>query len=191
MTVVQKMEFPAPAVDRQEIFRYALTRHPDDATREMLERCLDAALPALTYRVCWVQTPVTLRGNICDFGSFQLTSRRLALQLNGCSQAVIFAATIGLEMDRLIAKYGRLSPAMGLMLQAVGTERVEALCDTFCAQFETGRPRFSPGYGDLKLSAQQVIFDRLDCPRQIGLTLNESLIMSPSKSVTAIVGLAE
>ena len=191
MTVVQKMEFPAPAVDRQEIFRYAMTRRPDEATRALLEQCLDAALPVLSYRVCWMQTPVTLRGNVCDFGSFQLTSRRLAMHLNGCSQAVVFAATIGLEMDRLIARYGRLSPAMGLMLQAVGTERVEALCDTFCAQFETARPRFSPGYGDLKLSAQQVIFDRLDCPRQIGLTLNESLIMSPSKSVTAIVGLPD
>ena len=50
-------------------------------------------------------------------------------------------------------------------------------------------PRFSPGYGDLPLSLQRDIFRVLDCPRKIGLTLNESLLMSPSKSVTAIVGL--
>ena len=191
MIVVQKMEFSAPAVDRQAIFRYALTRLPDEATEKLLEQCLDAALPVLSYRVCWTEVPVTVRGNVCDFGSFQLASRRLATHLNGCSRAVIFAATIGLEMDRLIAKYGRLSPAMGLMLQAVGTERIEALCDTFCAQFSQARPRFSPGYGDLALSAQQVIFERLDCPRQIGLTLNDSCVMSPSKSVTAIVALVD
>ena len=37
---------------------------------------------------------------------------------------------------------------------------------------------------------QKDIFKVLDCERKIGLTLNESLLMSPSKSVTAIVGIA-
>ena len=50
--------------------------------------------------------------------------------------------------------------------------------------------RFSPGYGDLPLDVQKNIFPLLDCERKIGLTLNESLIMSPSKSVTAFVGMA-
>ena len=51
------------------------------------------------------------------------------------------------------------------------------------------KPRFSPGYGDLPLEMQRDIFRVLDCSRKIGLTLNESLLMSPSKSVTAIVGI--
>ena len=52
------------------------------------------------------------------------------------------------------------------------------------------KPRFSPGYGDLSLEMQRDIFRVLDCPRKIGLTLNESLLMSPSKSVTAIIGIS-
>ena len=51
------------------------------------------------------------------------------------------------------------------------------------------KPRFSPGYGDLPLSMQTDIFRVLDCPRKVGLTLNNSLLMSPSKSVTAIMGI--
>ena len=82
------------------------------------------------------------------------------------------------------------------MLQAVGAERIEALCDLFNGEITEKkraeglytRPRFSPGYGDLPLELQKDIFDVLDCPRQIGLTLNQSLLMSPSKSVTAIIG---
>ena len=50
--------------------------------------------------------------------------------------------------------------------------------------------RFSAGYGDVPLELQRDIFALLDCPRRIGLTLNESLLMSPSKSVTAIVGIS-
>lgn len=190
MTVVQKKEFPQPPVDRREILRYAMCREDED-TEKLLDHCLQAALPVISYRVCFVEVPVTVTGSICDFGNFQLHSRRLAKHLTGCGKAVIFAATLGLEMDRLIGKCSRLSPAMGLVMQAVGTERIEALCDAFCAEFENARPRFSPGYGDLKLSAQTVLFEHLDCPRQIGLTLNDSLIMSPGKSVTAIVGLPE
>lgn len=52
------------------------------------------------------------------------------------------------------------------------------------------RPRFSPGYGDLPINMQKDIFAALDCPRKIGLSLNESLLMSPSKSVTAIIGVS-
>ena len=81
--------------------------------------------------------------------------------------------------------------------QAIGAERVEALCDAFCADVkrraaEEGlcpRPRFSPGYGDVPLELQRDIFRVLDCPRKIGLTLNGSLLMTPSKSVTAVIGL--
>ena len=107
---------------------------------------------------------------------------------------ILFAATVGVEIDRLIGKYGRLSPTKALLFQAIGAERIEALCDAFCAdikkEYNTGlEPRFSPGYGDLPLSAQKNIFAVLDPERRIGLTLNSSLLMSPSKSVTAFVGL--
>ena len=56
-------------------------------------------------------------------------------------------------------------------------------------QYKDIKPRFSAGYGDFPLSAQKEIFGMLDCARQIGLTLNDSLLMSPTKSVTSIVGL--
>ena len=83
------------------------------------------------------------------------------------------------------------------MLQAIGAERIEALCDVFCEKIRLDaesaglfpRPRFSPGYGDFPLELQKDIFRVLDCSRKIGLTLNESLLMSPSKSVTAVIGL--
>jgi 5-methyltetrahydrofolate--homocysteine methyltransferase len=53
---------------------------------------------------------------------------------------------------------------------------------------ESLRPRFSAGYGDLPLEYQKKIFDLLDPHTQIGLTLNDSYLMSPSKSVTALIG---
>jgi hypothetical protein len=51
------------------------------------------------------------------------------------------------------------------------------------------RPRFSPGYGDFDLSVQTNICDVLKTGKTIGVTLTDSLLMMPSKSVTAVVGL--
>ena len=80
------------------------------------------------------------------------------------------------------------------MFQAIGAERIEAVCDCFCDEIKKEfvcslKPRFSPGYGDLSLETQKQLFSILDCERQLGISLNSSLLMSPSKSVTAFVGL--
>ena len=78
-----------------------------------------------------------------------------------------------------------------MIFQGIGAERIEALCDAFENMIKTDKkivPRVSAGYGDIPLEMQRDIFAALDCPRKIGLTLNESLLMSPTKSVTAIIG---
>ena len=51
------------------------------------------------------------------------------------------------------------------------------------------RPRFSAGYGDFKVENQRLFFEYLESTKLLGLTLNDSYLMSPSKSVTAIVGI--
>ena len=63
---------------------------------------------------------------------------------------MLFAATLGAEFDRLLMKYSKLSPAKALMQQAFGTERIEALCDAFCKDYEEEQrvylqSRFSAG----------------------------------------------
>ncbi len=134
---------------------------------------------------------------LLDLGFLQTDSQGLCRNLQGCDKVILFAATVGLVPDRLIAKYGRLSPTKALCMQAIGAERIESLCDAFCDELAADyaaegyqtRPRFSPGYGDFPLDAQKAFFRALDCPRKIGLSLNDSLLMSPSKSVTALIGL--
>lgn len=183
-----------PPVDRQEILRYAGARSDSPELTNLLENCLLEAQSILNGHVCWSAFPITQQADTWDLGFARIRSASLDRNLAGCCQAVVFAATIGLGIDRLIARYSRISPARALLFQAIGAERIEALCDTFCetVRADTGMftaPRFSPGYGDLPLTLQSDIFRILDCPRKIGLTLNDSFLMSPSKSVTAILGL--
>lgn len=180
----------APPLDTREVFRYARCPKPGEREEQLLAAVRAEVEDKLSYRVCWCELPVRVCGEECGLGEITLHSSSLAKALAGCERAVVFAATVGLELDRLLVKYNRLDAAKALFLQSLGAERVEALCDAFCAEFEGAKPRFSPGYGDLALDTQRALFALLDCPRKLGLTLNESLLMSPSKSVTAIMGLA-
>lgn len=194
-SAILRKSYGAPPFCKRDILRYAGCRAEESDVAALAESCIEEVRDKLTYKVCYRHFKVTTDGELCDFeGVFTLRSEKLAQNLDTCSEVVLFAATVGVEIDRLIARYGHLSPSRALMLQAVGAERIESLCDTFCADLEREydcgtRPRFSPGYGDLSLAAQRQLFDVLSPERQIGLTLTDSLLMSPSKSVTAIVGL--
>jgi cobalamin-dependent methionine synthase I len=155
---------------------------------------MDEALSLLDMKVCYTELFVTVSEGICDFGYFNINSKSLAKNLFGCERVILFAATVGIGLDRLITKHSRLSPLRALFAEAVGTERVEAVCDalTLGIAEEYGKktkPRFSVGYGDAPLSAQKDIITLLDTARLIGVSLNESLVMSPSKSVTAFMGI--
>ncbi len=183
-----------PPFDRTEILRYAGCREADETLSALLGECLEEAEKVLSYKLCYWELPLRIEDESCDFGILKLSSKKLSQNLSGSSACLLFAATVGIGLDRLIARYGRIAPTKALLMQAVGAERIEALCDTFCAEMakEKGvglRPRFSPGYGDLPLESQREIFALLECEKHLGLCLTDSLLMSPSKSVTAFLGI--
>lgn len=200
--------YPEPPFCEKEILRYAGCKSSDEELLQPLRACIQEVREKLVYKVCYMELPLTITEETCDFECMTVKSQNLSKNLQGCKTTILFAATIGVEIDRLIAKYSRISPSKALLFQAIGAERIEALCDAFCEDMEmeqnttgvqgtkgkqriTFKPRFSPGYGDLPLEIQKDIFQILDCSKHIGVSLNDSLLMSPSKSVTAFVGLVE
>ncbi len=186
--------YPEPSCNVKEILRYAGCKAENEAVHKLLQKAVAEANDCLTYKVCYRRFDIDIHENECDLGFTRVKSDSLAKNLKNCSEIIVFAATIGLGIDRLIKKYTAISPSKAVMLQAFGAERIEALCNTFCEemkQYFSLKPRFSPGYGDLPIELQKEIFSVLDCPRKIGLTLNDSMLMSPTKSVTAIIGITD
>ena len=183
--------YTLPQIDRREVLRYSGIRSSSGESAELICRLDEAILlidGKLSPRVCFCELDISE----CDFG-FSLDIKK---NLRNSHSVIFFAATLGIELDRLIFKYSVLSPATALLLEALGNERIEALCDCFNEDMretkltngEALRPRFSAGYGDLPLEYQRKIFDLLEPSTHIGLTLNDSYLMSPSKSVTALIG---
>ena len=194
MTAVKTKEYVLPPVCIREVLRYSGCAEVTPDMEALANECAVEAREIFSPKICYGEFPVRMIGDDLDLGFARVSSRDLEKNLDGCDSAVVFCATVGHEIDRLIKKYGVISPAKAVVFQGLGAERIEALCDLFCADMEKERggslrPRFSPGYGDLPLEVQKDILTLLEAPKRIGLSLNDSLLMSPTKSVTAFAGI--
>ena len=191
-------ELSLPPVDRREAMGYMGVSRASEDDERLLSRAEAELLPELTPRLCYTERGVTVDGDLVTVGDIKWHSSGLARRLAGATRVVIFVATVGVAVDRLVGKYSRLSPSVAFAVSALGSERVEALCDEFCNRLATEKGesvkvyrRFSPGYGDLSLEVQRDIFALLSPERAIGVTLGDGLLMSPTKSVSAIIGISE
>ncbi len=202
MNPVNVIQYSADSFEKKdfshrEILRYMGCNESSPDLESLIDKGILECQGKLSYKTVYTEYPISIVQSRVDLGFTKVESRDLAKTLENCDSIILFAATIGLEIDRLILKYGHLSPSLAVTLQAIGAERIEALCNEFSLDIKRklalrGRdttPRFSPGYGDLPLELQREIFSALSCEKSIGLTLNDSLLMSPTKSVTAIIGI--
>lgn len=131
-----------------------------------------------------------------SFADVTLHSKDLGTNLEGCTKVALLAATIGPQVDALIRRNSSLDPVYASILQATGAMFIEEVVDLVnqeikkiaASQGLKTKPRYSPGFGDVPLEVQKDFFRLLPCTR-IGLTLMDTLIMAPEKSVTAFVGL--
>ncbi len=184
--------------DEKEILRYAMLPSFAPAPEELpLQECLKAAKGAAQCRAVWRRDPLKADGKGLDLGFARTDSKDLKQHLEGCGEILLFACTAGAETDRRIARAKLQSAAKGLLMHAIGAQQVEGGCDKLCRLLAEQFPdrqltdRYSPGYGDLLLEMQRDVMKALDCGRTVGITLSDSVLMTPSKSVTAIIGMKE
>lgn len=166
----------------------------DGSTNDIIHCCENEFLKAVNFIACYEKVPVKIIDNTVDLGFKTFTSKSLAKNLSGCDYAFIMAATTGIEAHRLIERNSIISPLKGVITDCIGSAAVEAFCDKINLSFENPdflRPRFSPGYGDLSLEYQKDIVEFLQTKKNIGMSLTESLMMIPVKSVTAIIGIGK
>lgn len=190
-------------IDRREVYRYLgyRQREPEPEVREAVEDCIAELTACVEPKRYYRVFPLAINGESdIRIGDLRLDSRDLAKNLRGCSEACLMGATLGLGPDRLYQRasaLGRMSRAV--MLQAAAAAMIEAWCDSVNKEVRDDaaarglyvRPRFSPGYGDLGLDCQEELFRVLELPKRIGVTLTAGLLMIPTKSVTAVIGLSK
>ena len=187
-------------VPRKEVFRYLGYRgvEPSPEVAELVERCVSRLQEVAEPRAVQACFPLEIMDDgVLSFGGLRVKSQSLLKNLSGCVEVCMLAVTIGAGVDRLIrqAEIGRMSEA--IIYQAAGAAMVEEFCEQCNAEIRVSaqvrglscRPRFSPGYGDFALEHQRLFLQILNAAKRIGVCLSDSLLMTPSKSITAVIGL--
>ena len=186
-------------LDRAEALRYLAIARPDAGSLEAIEPVAAALEEALTPRFTFAAFPVqhTPEGEALEGSGLVLPGKMAKTMLRECSDAVLLLCTLGAGFEARLRAASARDMAQAAMLDACGSAYVEAGCDAaeqaiaarFPGKFLTDR--FSPGYGDLPLALQPRLCAALDSQRRLGVTVTESLLMVPMKTVSAVIGLAD
>jgi len=188
-------------INIDDAFRY-LGGHgePDGEYRPALSGAADTILKAIQPRRVMGIFDIDRRDGLSLAGTcLELKGMAIDALLHGCSQCAVFCATLGSETDLLIRQWQIRDLAFAAMLDACGSAAVENLCDIindeikgeFAARGLYITDRFSPGYGDLPIELQRDLCAVLDTGRKIGVSVGGGGLMTPMKSVTALVGISE
>lgn len=185
--------------NRQEALRYFGAREPNQATEELLDMVYASLQPSLQPKYCYSKFSCAVdavQGTVILDTRVVLHSKNLARQLKGCREVFLFGATLGSAADVALRRLTVSSVAQGAAAQAICAAVIESYCNASCRaigqtlpQGQLLLPRFSPGYGDWSLEEQKQVCALLDCAHRIGLTLTDSLMLAPLKSVTALIGI--
>lgn len=127
------------------------------------------------------------------------TGTQIQGYLRGASHLALFVCTAGQVFSRLTEQYNKDSAYLeAFIVDAIGSLTVENAMNKIQAQLETFANengmqvsnRYSPGYCNWHLSGQRELFGYMEnIPVKVSLT--ESCLMLPIKSVSGIIGIGK
>jgi len=128
---------------------------------------------------------IARKDGVLSIGGVILEGKSIAKFLEGCDECHLMCVTVGYEVEREIER-ASASPLEQLVIDAIGTAAVESAAEEAQASVGGGA-RFSPGYGDFPLEVQPEIIRLLDTTKYIGVRVTKELLLTPRKSVTAVI----
>ena len=183
--------------DRKEILRYLSAGNaPSEELNAQIDRAIPLAEGAIRPRSVSAVYACEATEDGVTVGGVWFAGRSLARNLRPCSRTFLLAVTLGAEADLLLRRESLRGASNAAVMQAVLTDCIEQACDRaereLAATLAPGEalcPRFSLGYGDTLLSDQKSFFALLPVTKRLGVSLSDSFLMTPAKSVTAFVGI--
>ena len=174
---------------------------PDTDVQAETERMIQRVQKILRPRFCFFITKATLDTSNDTLATGTATmqiGKIISRQLRGSSAFVFFVATAGMEFEELQEQLKDegdmvsifIADAMGSVIAEKTADCMErVLQDTLNPAGMKRTNRFSPGYCGWHVSQQHLLFSHFPTPQPCGITLSESSLMTPIKSVSGIIGI--
>ncbi len=149
--------------------------------------CINSLISMSTPKLCYKVLDKS------EYSQLLISGKDIAAHLEDSYKIIVFAVTLGASIDALIARYKISDIGRAYVYDACANIAIENVCDNFCSDmkkiYNNITERFSPGYGDYPLEMQSTFAKLLDLERKIGVTVTDSMLLLPQKTVTAIIGI--
>ena len=166
---------------------------PDEQTEKMLSKCAKELKANMEGKFIYKVFPIA--DGMVEGTNFELKGNSIKKHLENCEKAVFMCATLSGGVDSLIRKKQIVSMAEAMVTDSLASAVIEQVCDKaeeiILKDFKEYEHtwRFGLGYGDFPLELQGQFLDILDAPKRIGVCVNSSMMLTPTKSVTCVIGL--
>lgn len=188
--------------DKLEALRYLGYKSDiiDNDTLKLLEESIAELKEISDLKYVYNVFNITKTNDNINFENriMNIKSKDLQDLFKNCEKVCVMAVTLGFEVERKIKYYTMTNLSKAVVFDACAASYIESLCDYTEAEIKELASkdgcnitfRYSPGYGDVPISHQESILNALNAQRLIGLSVSDSSILIPRKSVTAFIGFA-
>ncbi len=155
-------------------------------------RVYEAIMREIEPRYAVTRVKISISEGEVDLGFCKTKSAQLEKRLDDCHEAFLLVVTLGGAVDRLIGRLMKTSKAEAFIFDAVASAITEAAVEVankeVCLGLDTTL-RFSPGYSDFPIECQAPLLDYIGAPTYLGVTLTDSFLMLPQKTVSCVIGI--
>ncbi|MCO8194479.1 vitamin B12 dependent-methionine synthase activation domain-containing protein [Anaerofustis sp. NSJ-163] len=171
----------------------------DNGTLNLINNSFEELKEIVSEKLIYRVFKLDITDEYIKIGQMKIKSKNLMKNLNGCDEVIVLGATLGIQVDFLIRRYSNVQMAKAVVLQACAAALLEEYLDNWQYQKQKEyeiknrylKARFSPGYGDFDIQHQEMLLRMLDSAKTIGLTMTQGYMLTPSKSVTALIGISK
>lgn len=186
-----------PIIDESEVKRYAGLKHAQDFPEQYVkEACLEVQLVAAPKGIYKRYDYDAATGTIACNPPLVVEGTSIRKHLEKSEKVYVLAVTVGEDVElRSAALFKQGNYTVGMLVDAAATTAVEQVADQVNRLIDKEAERsgykttwrFSPGYGNWPLTVQPALAKAIGA-EAIGLTVTETFLLFPRKSVTAIIG---
>ena len=165
----------------------------DEKTNQLIDECIVEVQQYAHFKVVHQNFSLTHGPVGIQELDLSFCSNDLEFYMKECQTCLVIACTLGIQIDRQIKYYEHIDMARAIVFDAVSSRYLEECCDEYEKILNLGEHtfRFAPGYGDLPLVLNKTLSRVLNVHKKIGVTLSQSGLFIPMKSMLGIIGIGK
>ena len=165
----------------------------DDFYYQLIDECFKEIDEMSSFKVTYQTFPLSFDPLFIEDANITIQYPDLVELFQNCHDVMVIGCTLGIQIDRKLKYYSHFDMTKLTVFDAVASSYLEEKCDEYENEHIIGKRtfRFCPGYGNVPIELNKKLAKVINCQKKIGLTVQDSSILLPQKSMIGLIGLGD